>query len=88
MTKYPVTIHGELGAYGVLVPDMEPLGVCCAMGATVDEALENAVEALADFVECAQEHGQVIPGPSPIEDISLEPGWMVAYIPLRISVAV
>ena len=45
---YPAVIDGELGAYGVMIPDMP--GVCCAMGNTVDEALAHAEEALIDLI--------------------------------------
>mgnify|MGYP000894214945 CR=1 FL=1 len=64
--RYPVAI--ELGndktAYGVVVPDLP--GVFSA-GDSLDEALENAEEAillaLADFVE----EGKQLPEPSPLE---------------------
>ncbi len=81
MVKYPAILDGEQGAYGVVVLDMP--GACCAMGETVDEALENAAASLADFVDLLKERGRAVPDPRPIESIVLEPGQMLAYVPLR-----
>jgi predicted RNase H-like HicB family nuclease len=54
------------------------------MGSTVDEALQNAETALAEFVMALEEDGQAIPPPSAIEDVGdLE---MVAYVTLKIPV--
>ena len=85
MSRYPVVIDGERGAYGVVVPDMP--GACCAMGKTVDEALRNAEVALADFIRELDREGEPVPLPSPIEDISLEEREMVAYVTLTLPVA-
>ena len=57
-------------------------GACCAMGATVDEALAAAEVALADFAKLMEENGESTPQPSAIEDVELEAGEMVAYVPL------
>ena len=81
MVKYPAVIDGERGAYGVVVPDIP--GVCCGMGETVDEALADAEEALAEFVIMLEEDGRAVPPPSPIDSIHLEPGEMVAYVTLK-----
>ena len=81
MVRYPAVIDGERGAYGVVVWDMP--GSCCAMGATVDEALANAEDALADFVDLLGELGEALPHPSPVESIELQPGEMVALVTLR-----
>ena len=40
MTRYPALIDGETGAYGVTFPDLPGI---VAMGATLDEALLNAI---------------------------------------------
>ena len=81
MTRYPAVIDGERGAYGVVIPDMP--GACCAMGATVDEALSNAEAALTDFVDLLNEKGETIPPPSAVENVELEPGEMVAFVTLK-----
>ena len=82
--RYPAVIDGERGAYGVVVVDMP--GACCAMGATVDEALAAAEIALADFAKLMKENGETIPAPSDIGDIELEVGEMVTYVALSLSV--
>ena len=81
MTRYPAIIDGGLGAYGVVIPDIP--GACVAMGNTVDEALADAEEVLAEFVEMILADGDPIPKPSTLEDVVLEPGEMVAYVTLR-----
>ena len=81
MTRYPAVIDGELGAYGVVIPDMP--GACCAMGDTVDEALANAEYVLAEFVEVLEADGIPVPPPSALGDVTLEDGEMVAYVTLK-----
>lgn len=78
MTRFPAIIDGELGAYGVVIPDMP--GACCAMGRTVDEALADASGALADFVGHLKAQGKNLPAPSSVEDLELHPGEMVAFV--------
>ena len=80
MSKYPAIIDGELGAYGVVIPDMP--GACCAMGETVDAALADAAAALADFAHNIRVQGGELPGPSAVADLELQPGEMVAYVKL------
>ena len=86
MTQYPAVIDGELGAYGVVVPDIP--GACVGMGATVDAALADAEDALADFVNSLEAKSVTVPSPSALEDVALEPGEMVAYVTLRAKVEV
>lgn len=81
MTKYPAVIDGEFGAYGVVIPDVPG---CLAMGKTVDEALEDATDGLAEFVELYAEKGREFPPPSDPATLELEPGEMIAYVPLRV----
>lgn len=80
IVRYPAVIDGDRGAYGIVIVDMP--GACCAMGATVDEALAAAEVALADFAKLMEENGETIPTPSAIEDVELETGEMVTYVPL------
>ena len=84
--KYPEVIDGSKGAYGVVVPDIP--GACCAMGNTVDEALANAEDVLADFVSILENDGKPIPPPSSIDDILLQSGALVAYVTLKHPVTV
>ena len=80
MSKYPAIIDGELGAYGVVLPDMP--GACCAMGETVDAALADAAAALADFAHDIESQDRELPAPSALTDLELQPGEMVAYVEL------
>ena len=80
--KYPAIIDGELGGYGVVIPDIP--GVCGAMGDTVDEALANATEVLKIFVELIKADGGVVPPPSDPATLDLEHGEMIAFVPLRV----
>ena len=50
MTSYTALIDGEDGAYGVYFPDLPG---CVAMGASIDEAVVNAAEAMRDWVDVA-----------------------------------
>ena len=77
--KYPVLIDGEDGAYGVVFPDFPG---CVAMGATVAEALSNAEEAVRDWVESMEAHGQSIPAPSAPEFVEVEAGSALASVSL------
>ena len=66
--KYPALVDGEVGAYGVVFPDIR--GVV-AMGHTVDEALLNAEDALRDYVIETKKDGNELAAPSPLRSISL-----------------
>ena len=81
--KYPVLVDGEDGAYGVVFPDLPG---CVAMGTTVDEALVNAEEAVRDWVESRELHGQSIPTPSEPESVDLEPGSTLTLVSLTRTV--
>ncbi len=48
--RYPALIDGEKGAYGIVFPDLPG---CLAMGATIDEAIQDAQEALPQWIEAA-----------------------------------
>ena len=60
MTRYPALIDGETGAYGVTFPDLPGI---VAMGATPDEALLNAEEALRDYAAETEKDGRPIGRP-------------------------
>ena len=81
MAKYPAIIDGELGAYGVVIPDVPG---ALAMGTTVDEALEDAELALSEFAELYEEDGKTLPPPSDPATLELESGEMIAFVPLRV----
>ena len=83
MTRYPAWIDGEQGAYGGSFPDLPGI---VAMGATVDEALVHAEEALRDYVIEAERAGEAITPPSAIERVETPAGHTLVSIPLiRVS---
>ena len=83
IVKYPVLVDGEDGAYGVVFPDLPG---CVATGVTVDEALLNAKEAVRDWVESMEAHGQTIPAPSAPESVEAVPGSTLTSVLLTRSV--
>ncbi len=79
MTRYPALIDGEKGAYGVSFPDIPGI---VAMGATMDEALLNAEEALRDYAIETEKTGDEPVSPSLIEEIETPSGSVLVSIPL------
>ena len=75
--RYPALIDGEAGAYGVVFPDLPG---CVAMGGTVDEAIENAEDALRDWIESMGDAGQPVTAPSALEAVTVSPGCALASI--------
>ncbi len=71
MIEYPALIDGVEGAYGVVFPDIP--GVA-AMGHTVDEALQNAEDALWDYAVETERDGDEPARPSPFETIVTSTG--------------
>lgn len=66
MSRYIGLIDGKAGAYGVTVPDLPG---CNAGGATSDEAIKNAIDAVRVWVEDARADGEAIPKPRPMEKL-------------------
>ncbi len=65
MKTYPIAIHKEKNScYGVTVPDMPG---CFSAGDTLEEALEQAKEAIVFHAEGLAEDGLPIPKIHPIE---------------------
>ena len=83
MSRYVVLIDGKPGAYGVVFPDCPG---CTAMGETVEEALVNATEALADWALDADP----MPAPRSVAQLRRDPevkaslaeGDALALVPL------
>jgi predicted RNase H-like HicB family nuclease len=92
MARYVAIVDGAPGAYGVVVPDLPG---CTSGGATIDEALRNAVEAVTLWVEDARADGEKIPKPRPAEKLRSDPdvvtaiadGGVLAYVPLVLNAA-
>ena len=64
MASYFALIDGKTGAYGVWFPDLPG---CTAMGATIDEAVANAADAMRDWAEVTLAKGDAIPEPRALE---------------------
>ena len=79
MTRYPALIDGEAGACGVTFPDLPGI---VAMGATLDEALLNAEEALRDYAAETEKDGQPLVVPSLLEDVPPAAGSTLVTVPL------
>ncbi|MXW46590.1 MAG: hypothetical protein F4109_00110 [Gammaproteobacteria bacterium] len=79
MIRYPALIDGKSGSYGVTFPDLAGI---VAMGASMDEAMINAEEALRDYALEAERDGVDLVQPSAIESIKPEAGSALVSIPL------
>lgn len=75
--RYPALIDGTKGAYGVVFPDLPG---CLAMGETIDEAIHDAQEALAQWMDAADERGITIAEPSALEDVEVPEGSALTSI--------
>jgi predicted RNase H-like HicB family nuclease len=92
MSRYVAIVDGTPGAYGVIIPDLPG---CTSGGATVDEALRNAVEAVTLWVEDARTDGERIPKARSAEKVridsevtaALADGGVLAYVPLVLDAA-
>jgi predicted RNase H-like HicB family nuclease len=79
--KYPIAIEigGPKKSWGVVVPDLP--GCFSAADSGIDEAIENAKEAIELWIEVALERGMEIPAPSLITDLQKKKefkGWIWA----------
>jgi predicted RNase H-like HicB family nuclease len=87
MSRYVALVDGHAGAYGVVVPDLPG---CSSGGATVDEAVANAQEAVSLWADAMIDQGGDIPPPRTIEaavadsDImaAVAQGAIIVLIPL------
>ncbi|MBA4262867.1 MAG: hypothetical protein C0443_12830 [Comamonadaceae bacterium] len=64
--RYPIAIEpgNDSAAWGVVVPDLPG---CFSAGDTQEEAIVNAEEAIAAWIEAALDAGQEIPAPSSLQ---------------------
>jgi len=82
--KYPIAIEvGNAGhAFGVVVPDLPG---CFSAGDTMEEAIDNATEAIELWLEAVIEHWGSVPEPKPIAVHQHDPeltGWVWAVVPV------
>lgn len=84
---YPIAIETGTGteAYGVVVPDLPG---CFSAGDTLDEAMDNAKEAIELWLEVAIDDGMAIPEPSPLAELQRKrefKGWTWALITVDLA---
>lgn len=71
--RYVVVIHKDKDSdYGVTVPDLPG---CFSAGATIEEALENVVEAIECHLEAMMLDGEKIPKTQTIEQYRKNPDY-------------
>src|ERR1700749_3331570 len=87
MSRYVALVDGQAGAYGVVMPDLPG---CSSGGATVDEALLNAQEAVSLWEDEMIAQSGEIPAPREMEAAMRDPdiataigaGAALALVPL------
>jgi predicted RNase H-like HicB family nuclease len=87
MSRYLALVDGKAGAYGVVFPDLPG---CTSAGATTDEALRNAIEAVRLWAEDAIADGETLPRPRNAEELradaevagAIARGAALAMVPL------
>lgn len=69
MIRYPIAIEigNETTVFGVIVPD---LAGCFSAGDTLDEAIDNAKEAITLHIDGLLDDNETIPTPSPVSRYS------------------
>ncbi len=82
--KYPIAIEAGTGttAWGVVVPDLPG---CFSAGDSLDEAYDNAKEAIDLWINMALDDGQVIPMPKSLDHHQADPefkGWTWGVVDL------
>jgi predicted RNase H-like HicB family nuclease len=84
---YPIAIEAgnETEAYGVAVPDIQG---CFSAGETLDEAVTNAKEAIADHLELLAEMGDLPPQATSLSHWSNDEeytGWAWAIVEIDVE---
>jgi predicted RNase H-like HicB family nuclease len=85
--RYPIAIeHGnDTTAFGVVVPDLPG---CFSAGDTLDEALDNAREAIDLWLETVIDDGGAVPSPASIREHQKNPdfsGWIWAVVDIDLA---
>lgn len=72
--RYPIVIEpgSDATAFGVVFPDLPG---CFSAGDTLDEAIQNASEAAALWIEDALDNGRHVPAPSSFDAVRNNPEW-------------
>lgn len=85
--KYPIAIEtgNDTTAWGVVVPDLPG---CFSAGDSLDEAYENAKEAIDLWINTALDNGEIIPMPKSLSDHRTNPefeGWTWGVIEVKLE---
>lgn len=83
--RYPIFIEQgtRKTAYGVVVPDLPG---CFSAGDTLEEALINAREAIAVWLESELDHGATILDPKSIDEYASHyKGWIPSLVEIDIN---
>ena len=75
----------ESTAWGVVVPDLPG---CFSAGDTMDEAMDNARQAIDQQVEIMIEDGATVPAPRPLSALQPDPefaGWVWAVVDVPVE---
>jgi len=85
--RYPIAIEQGSNdqAFGVVVPDLPG---CFSAGDTLDEAVDNAKEAIELWLETVIDDGGAVPSPKSIAEHQASPefaGWIWAVVPVDLA---
>jgi predicted RNase H-like HicB family nuclease len=80
--RYPIAIEPgtDTAAFGVVVPDLPG---CFSAGDTLDEAMSNAEDAIATWIDATLDAGEAIPAPTDLGTLRANPefaGWIYGVI--------
>jgi len=85
--RYPIAIEpgDDDHAFGVVAPDLPG---CFSAGDTLDEAIDNAKEAIELWLETVIDDGGAVPQPKTIGEHQANPefsGWVWAVVPIDLA---
>lgn len=80
--RYPIAIEtgDESTAFGIVVPDLPG---CFSAGDSLDEAMANAEEAIALWIDATLDAGGSVPAPSTLDSLQKNPefaGWTFGVV--------
>ena len=85
MARYIALIDRSTAAYGAVFPDLPG---CTAMGRTMRDLLNDATEALRDWIEITIENGGKIPQPRSLETLRHDPDVKHSFAGGAVSFAI
>jgi len=83
--RYPIFVEPgtKKHAFGVVVPDLPG---CFSAGDTLDEALDNAREAVATWLESELDHGEGVPAPTTVDEhLKKYKGWIPSVVEIDLA---